>query len=137
LPHWQQNRTIAEIADFLCRDPASAAMQRYEVSKIDWPHTLAGAIAGEIIRWDSNGLGVNHTFPRADQQMHPLGTEDRMALRRLERAGKLTYVDDDVRDRYETAMTRARTWRSNTAGQRVNSIGCRRWRPNWSAGRSL
>ena len=48
-----------------------------------WPHTLAGAIAGEIIRWDSNGLGVNYTFPRADQQMHPLGTEDRMALRLL------------------------------------------------------
>ena len=75
-------------------------------SEIDWPHTLAGAIAGEIIRWDSNGLGVNYTFPRADQQMHPLGTEDRMAPRRLERAGKLTYVDDDVRERYRT-MKRA------------------------------
>ena len=28
-------------------------------------------------------------------------------------------------------MSRARTWRSNTAGPRINSIGCRRWRPNW------
>ena len=27
-------------------------------------------------------------------------------------------------------MSRARTWRSNTAGPRINSIGCRRWRPN-------
>ena len=76
-------------------------------SEIDWPHTLASAIAGEIIRWDSNGLGVTYTFPRADQQMHPLGTEDRMALRRLERAGKLTFADEDVRERYET-MKRAR-----------------------------
>ena len=25
-------------------------------------------------------------------------------------------------------MSRARTWRSNTAGPRINSIGCRRWR---------
>src|SRR5258705_6658075 len=31
--------------------------------------------------------------------MPQLGTEDRAALRRLERAGKLTYVDDDFRER--------------------------------------
>ena len=30
-----------------------------------------------------------------------------------------------------SATSRARTWRSNTAGRRVNTIGCRRWRPNW------
>jgi hypothetical protein len=30
-------------------------------------------------------------------------------------------------------MSRARTWRSNTAGPRIKSIGCRRWRPNWFA----
>ena len=36
----------------------------------------------------------------------------------------------------DTAMSRARTWRSNTAGPRINSIGCRSWRPNWFAGRS-
>ena len=27
-------------------------------------------------------------------------------------------------------MSRARTWRSNTAGRRIKSIGCRSWRPN-------
>ena len=32
-------------------------------------------------------------------------------------------------------MSRARTWRSNTAGPRIKSIGCRRWRPNWFAAR--
>ena len=31
------------------------------------------------------------------------------------------------------AMSRARTWRSNTAGPKVKSIGCRRWRPIWFA----
>ena len=34
------------------------------------------------------------------------------------------------------AMSRARTSRSNTAGPRIKSIGCRRWRPNWFADRS-
>jgi hypothetical protein len=33
--------------------------------------------------------------------------------------------------------SRARTWRSNTGGPKINSIGCRRWRPNWFAGKSL
>jgi hypothetical protein len=41
---------------------------------------------------------------------HPLAalprSVNRAALRRLERAGKLTYVDDDVRERYQT-MKRA------------------------------
>ena len=44
---------------------------------------------------------MNYTFPRNDQQMHQLGSEDRAALRRLERAGKLT-----IRERFET-MKRA------------------------------
>jgi len=35
-----------------------------------------------------------------------------------------------------TAMSRALTRRLNTAGPRVKSIDCQRWRPNWFAGRS-
>jgi putative ABC transport system substrate-binding protein len=34
-------------------------------------------------------------------------------------------------------MLKARTWRSNSAGRKVNLIGCQRWRPNSFAGRSL
>ena len=34
--------------------------------------------------------------------------------------------------RRSRATSRARTWRSNIAGRRVNTIGCRRWRPSWS-----
>jgi hypothetical protein len=41
-----------------------------------------------------------------DQQSNPIGTEDRATLERLERAGKLTYLDEDTRRRYE-AMKRA------------------------------
>ena len=36
----------------------------------------------------------------------------------------------------ETAMSRARTWRSNTAGRKIKTIDCRSWRPNWFADRS-
>jgi hypothetical protein len=58
------------------------------------------------MRWDSSKLGVSYTFQDGDRQMHQLGTDDRAALARLDRAGKLAYVDDDVRERYET-MKRA------------------------------
>jgi hypothetical protein len=67
-----------------------------------WPHTLKDAIAAEIIRWDSNSIGVAYMYKDEDHQIHQLGTEDRAALRRLERASKLTYADDDVRERYQT-----------------------------------
>ena len=30
-------------------------------------------------------------------------------------------------------MSRAATWRSNIAGRMITTIGCRRWRPIWSA----
>jgi hypothetical protein len=33
----------------------------------------------------------------------------------------------------ETAISRTRTWRSNTAGPRAKSIDCRGWRPSWFA----
>ena len=33
----------------------------------------------------------------------------------------------------DTAMSRARMLRSNTAGRKANTIGCRRWRPIWFA----
>ena len=34
------------------------------------------------------------------------------------------------------ASSRAATWRSNTAGRKVDTIACRRWRPIWFAVRS-
>jgi hypothetical protein len=74
--------------------------------KADWPHTLADAISAEIVPWAGRGIGVSYTFPGKDQQSNPIGHKDRATLERLERAGKLTYLDDDTRQRYET-MKRA------------------------------
>ena len=75
-------------------------------SKADWPQILADAISAEIVTWAGRGIGVCYTFPGKDQQSNPIGTEDHPAITRLERAGKLTFLDDDTRRRYET-MKRA------------------------------
>jgi hypothetical protein len=50
-------------------------------------------------------LGVSYVFPAGHRQAHPIGTQDHAALTRLARAGKLTFVDDEARGRYE-AMKR-------------------------------
>jgi hypothetical protein len=73
--------------------------------KPDWPHALADATSAEIVPW-GRGIGVRYTFPGKDQQSNPIGTEDHATLERLDRAGKLTFLDDDTRQRYET-MKRA------------------------------
>jgi hypothetical protein len=66
---------------------------------------LADAISAKIVRWNGAELGVSYVFPAGDRQAHPIGTQDHAALTRLARAGKLTFVDDDARERY-AAMTR-------------------------------
>src|SRR5262249_46878331 len=43
---------------------------------------------------------------------------------------------DFARGSRTPAMSRARTWRSNAAGLKVNSIDCPPWQPNWLAARS-
>jgi hypothetical protein len=73
--------------------------------KADWPHALADATSAEIVPW-GRGIGVRYTFPGKDQQSNPIGTEDHATLERLDRAGKLTFLDDDTRQLYET-MKRA------------------------------
>jgi hypothetical protein len=45
-----------------------------------WPHTLADAIAAEIVPWPSRGIGVCYTFPGKDKQSNPIGAEDRATL---------------------------------------------------------
>ena len=74
--------------------------------KADWPHTLADATSAEIVPWGRRGIGVRYTFPGKDQQSNPIWTDDHATLERLDRAGKLTFLDDDTRRRYET-MKRA------------------------------
>jgi hypothetical protein len=44
---------------------------------------------------------VSYAFPAGDRQAHPIGTQNYASLVRLERAGKLSFVDDEARKRYE------------------------------------
>jgi hypothetical protein len=46
-------------------------------------------------------LGVSYVFPAGDGQAHPIGTQDYAALTRLARGGKLTFLEDEARERYE------------------------------------
>ena len=44
---------------------------------------------------------VDYTFANGDREMHPIGMEDWPILLQLERAGKLTFRDDDIRERFQ------------------------------------
>jgi hypothetical protein len=74
-------------------------------SNAHWPRDLGDAISAKIVRWNGGGLGVSYVFPAGDRQAHSLGTQDYASLARLDRAGKLSCVDDETRERYE-AMKR-------------------------------
>jgi hypothetical protein len=66
-----------------------------------WPHTLDDPIAATIILWAGIWLDIRYVFPGGDGQRHPIGTQDHAALARLEREGKLSYNDEETRERYE------------------------------------
>ena len=72
----------------------------------DWPSAPDDAIAATIIRWELRGLGVQYVLADGTLAAHSIGSADRAALARLEQDGKLSYADDDVRQRYG-AMKRA------------------------------
>ena len=40
---------------------------------------------------------------------------------------------DSGRASVKQDTSRVKTWRSNIAGRKANTIGCRSWRPIWSA----
>jgi hypothetical protein len=63
------------------------------------------AISAQIVHWDGRALGVSYSFPDGDREARLIGTEDTAALARLESEGKLTYVDEEARERYQ-AMKR-------------------------------
>jgi hypothetical protein len=72
----------------------------------DWPSAPDDAIAATIIRWELRDLGVQYVLADGTLVTHSIGTADRDALARLKQDGKLSYADDDVRERY-AAMKRA------------------------------
>ena len=69
--------------------------------------TLGGAagemskhIKAQIFTW-GRMPGVDYTFANGDREAHPIGMEDWPILWQLERAGKLTFQNDDIRERFQ------------------------------------
>jgi len=69
--------------------------------KNEWPWTLDDAVAAKITLWDGGKLGVVYHYPDEAIQMHAIGSEDWPTIRRLERAGKIEYQREDVRERVD------------------------------------
>ena len=58
-------------------------------------------IKAEVFAWERREPAVDYTFASGDRVAHRIGMEDWPILLRLERAGKLTFRDDDVRARFQ------------------------------------
>jgi hypothetical protein len=86
------------------------ALQRRSTSKWDMTempsrsHTLDSATSATIIRWGGDTLGIDYRFPDCGREVRALGLDDRLILDRLRRAGKVDYIDDDVRRRYMATL---------------------------------
>jgi hypothetical protein len=83
---------------------------------------LACAIGAKIICWD-HALGVNYEFSDGDREAHALGPDDRLVLDRLRRAGKVEYLNDDVRTRYAATLNEKLPRLCRSGGEAV----IRRW----------
>ena len=55
----------------------------------------------EVFALEGRDPAVEYTFANGDREAHRIGMEDWPILLRLERAGKLTFRDDDVRARFQ------------------------------------
>jgi len=62
-----------------------------------WKHEIEDAVSARIIRWEGGRVGVDYTFADGAREAHAVGTDDWRVIRKLRDAGKLTYVDDEVR----------------------------------------
>ena len=62
---------------------------------------MSELIKAEVFAWERRDPGVDYTFANGDREAHRIGMEDWPILLRLERAGKLTFRDDDVRARFQ------------------------------------
>jgi hypothetical protein len=85
---------IEDIATFLCRD---ADEVRAKVAELEPRMT---AVSAEIFALERRMPAVDYTYPNGDREAHPIGMDDWPILLRLERARKLTFRDDRIRERF-------------------------------------
>lgn len=88
--------SIEDIATFLCR---YADAVRAKVAELEPRMT---AVSAEIFAAEPRRTpAVDYTYPNGDRDAHPIGMDDWPILLRLERARKLTFRDDRIRQRFE------------------------------------
>jgi hypothetical protein len=62
---------------------------------------MSEPIKAEIFAWEHRDPAVDYTFRNGARQAHRIGMKDWPSLLRLERAGKLTFRDDEIRQRFQ------------------------------------
>ena len=58
-------------------------------------------IKAEVFAWERREPAVDYTFASGDRVAHRIGMEDWPILLRLERAGRLTFENDNIRKRFQ------------------------------------
>jgi hypothetical protein len=51
--------------------------------------------------WERRDPAVDYTFANGDREAHRIGLDDWPILLQLERVGKLSFRDDDIRERFQ------------------------------------
>jgi hypothetical protein len=67
--------------------------------KSEWPHMPREAATAVIISWD-DGLGVSYTYVNGEAEAGPIGPADWPVLRALERGGKVSFANQNIRKRF-------------------------------------
>jgi hypothetical protein len=67
----------------------------------EWTRAWARPIKAEIFAWESRDPAISYTFPNGEREAHRIGMKDWPILLELEHAGKLTFRDDAIRERFQ------------------------------------
>jgi len=62
---------------------------------------MSEPIKAEVFAWERREPAVDYTFANGEHEAHRIGMEDWAILLRLERAGKLSFRDDRIRQRFQ------------------------------------
>jgi hypothetical protein len=64
-------------------------------------YEMSEPVKAEIFLWERREPAVDYTYANGDRGTHRIGMDDWPILLRLECAGKLTFRDDDIRERFQ------------------------------------
>mgnify|MGYP006358550199 CR=1 FL=1 len=62
---------------------------------------MSEPIKAEVFVWERRAPAVDYTFASGDRVAHRIGMEDWPILLRFQHAGKLSFRDDHIRQRFQ------------------------------------